>query len=68
MNATVFNAQTTQVFQRFFLAEIYVDMGRRDDARRELNAVLNSTPGPGWAPETREFQQKARAMLDKLAK
>lgn len=47
----------------YFLAETYLEMGRRDDARRELQKVLDAPPHPEWAPEVREFQQKARALL-----
>ena len=47
----------------FFLAETYLEMDRRDDARRELQKVLDAPLHPEWVPEVREFQQKARALL-----
>lgn len=47
----------------YFLAETYLEMDRRDDARRELQKVLDAPLHPEWVPEVREFQQKARALL-----
>lgn len=48
----------------FFLAELFVDDHRRDEARAELQKVIDGPVDPQWAPEDREFQQKARALLD----
>lgn len=50
----------------FFLAEAYADTGRRDEARREAQRVLDAPLDPEWAPEDREFKAKARALLDRL--
>jgi hypothetical protein len=50
----------------FFLAETFVAMDRRADARAELQKVLDAPINPDWAPEDREFKEKARAMLDKM--
>ncbi len=44
----------------FFLAETLVDLGRRADARAELQKVIDVPLDPEWAPEDREFQEKAR--------
>jgi tetratricopeptide (TPR) repeat protein len=51
---------------RFFLAETYVDMNRKDDARRELQRVLAAPVNPEWAPEDQEFKAKAATLLTKL--
>jgi tetratricopeptide (TPR) repeat protein len=50
----------------FFLAETFVAMGQLEDARRELQKVLDAPVHPDWVPEVSEFKQKARALLEKL--
>jgi hypothetical protein len=50
----------------FFLAETYLEMDKKDDARRELQAVLVAPLNPGWTPEDKEFKEKAAALLKKL--
>jgi hypothetical protein len=50
----------------FFLAETFVAMDRQADARAELQKVLDAPINPDWAPEDRDFKQKAQAMLDKI--
>ena len=50
----------------FFLAELLVDEDRKDEAAAELRAVLDAAVDPEWAPEDREFQTKARALLAKV--
>ena len=54
------------IASRFFLAETYVDMGRKDDARREFQAVIDAPFHPDWIPEEKEFKDKARASLTRL--
>jgi tetratricopeptide (TPR) repeat protein len=51
---------------RFFLAETLLDAGRRDEARAELQRVLDAPVDPGWAPEDREFKHKAQTLLASL--
>jgi hypothetical protein len=50
----------------FFLAETLLDAGRRDDARAELQRVLDAPLDPDWTPEDREFKDKARKLLASL--
>ena len=50
---------------RFFLAETLFSMGRDDEAVEELKAILAAPIDPDWAPEDREFKQKARELLSK---
>jgi len=50
----------------FFLAEVLLDMNRRDEARIELQSVLNAPLHPDWVPEVKEFKQKAAALLSSL--
>jgi tetratricopeptide (TPR) repeat protein len=53
---------------RFFLAETLIDMGRKPEARTELQRVLDAPFNPNWAPEDREFKQKAQTLLATLNK
>ena len=48
---------------RFFLAETLLDAGRKADARAELQRVLDAPGDPDWAPEDREWKDKARKLL-----
>ena len=50
----------------FFLAETLIDMGRTADARAELQKVIEGPVDPDWAPEDREFKEKARQLLATL--
>ena len=50
----------------FFLAEVYLDMNRRDAARREFDTVVAAPFTPDWIPEEREFKKQAEAHLRKL--
>ena len=54
------------IASRFFLAETYLEMDRRADARREFQAVIDAPFHPDWIPEEKEFKQKAEAQLRKL--
>jgi hypothetical protein len=47
----------------FFLAEVLLDEKRRDEARRELQKVLDAPFDPDWAPEDDDYKQRARALL-----
>ena len=47
----------------FFLAETLRARDRRDEARAELQRVLDAPVDPDWAPEDRAFKQKARDLL-----
>jgi tetratricopeptide (TPR) repeat protein len=51
---------------RFFLAETLLDMGRSAEARAELQQVIDGPTDPEWAPEDREFKEKARRLLTTL--
>jgi len=54
------------IASRYFLAETYEDMGRKADAVLLLHEIEALGVDPDWAPEDREFKQKARALLAKL--
>jgi hypothetical protein len=51
---------------RYFLAETLIADGRKDDARAELQKVIDAPLDPEWTPEDREFKQKARRLLASL--
>jgi len=50
----------------FFLAETLIDMNRKQEARAELQKVLDGPVDPDWIPEDREFQEKARRLFTTL--
>jgi tetratricopeptide (TPR) repeat protein len=47
----------------YFLAETLVDEGKKDEARAELQKVLDVPLDPEWAPEDRDFKAKAQRLL-----
>ncbi len=51
---------------RFFLAETLIDMGRKPEAKAELQRVLDAPLNPDWTPEDKEWKQKARDLLATL--
>jgi tetratricopeptide (TPR) repeat protein len=53
-------------FLRLHLAEAYVDVGRSEDARQQLNAIINMTPDPNYLPEYKEAAAGARELLEKI--
>jgi tetratricopeptide (TPR) repeat protein len=50
----------------FFLAEVLLDDGRKDEARGELQKIIDAPIDPEWAPEDRDFKEKARSLLTGL--
>jgi len=62
--ALTYNPDSTATL--FFLAELYLDDDRDDDARRMLQRVLAAPLDPAWAPEDRRFKARARALLADL--
>jgi tetratricopeptide (TPR) repeat protein len=62
--ALTYNPNST--ISHFFLAETYLDMNRRGDAKSEFQKVLDVPIDPEWAPEDRDFKMKAKARLNEL--
>ena len=62
--ALTYNAESTATL--YFLAEVILERGRRDDAVATFRRVLNAPLDPDWTPEDRDFKNKARARLDAL--
>jgi tetratricopeptide (TPR) repeat protein len=50
----------------YFLAETLIARGRNAEARAELQRVLDAPLHPEWAPEDREWKEKARALLARM--
>jgi len=48
---------------RFFLAETLFAMDRDEEAIEQLKMVIAAPINPEWAPEDKEFKQKAQALL-----
>lgn len=47
----------------YFLAEVLLDSGRKEEGRAELERVLDAPLDPDWMPEDNDFKAKARALL-----
>jgi len=60
----MYNPRSTA--SHFFLAELLIDDGRKEEAATELESVIDAPIDPEWAPEDREFQTKARALLSRV--
>ncbi|MCA1593588.1 MAG: TRAP transporter TatT component family protein [Acidobacteria bacterium] len=54
------------VLLRLRLAEAYLSVKRRDDARQQLNAMLKMKSNPDYIPEQQSALAKARRLLEKL--
>jgi hypothetical protein len=51
---------------RFFLAETLLGLDRTQEARAELQKVLEAPIDPHWGPEDRVFKERARRLLSSL--
>src|SRR5437762_1793710 len=47
----------------YFLAELLLDDGRKEEGRAELQKVLDAPLHPDWTREDREFKENARRLL-----
>lgn len=56
----------TNALLRLHLAEAYQEVGRSEDARKQLNAIINMTADPNYLPEYKEAVTAARQLLTKL--
>ena len=56
----------TNAVLRLHLAEAYQAVGRSDDARQQLNAIINMTPDPNYLPEYKEATAAARRLLETM--
>jgi Tfp pilus assembly protein PilF len=51
---------------RYYLAEAYLKNKRKDDARKQLETVLNMQPDPNYVPEHNDAVAKARELMKKV--
>ncbi|CAN5407285.1 hypothetical protein BH10ACI2_BH10ACI2_20290 [soil metagenome] len=49
---------------RLHLAEAYLAVNRKGDARSQIDAIIQMTPDPNYVPEHRETLEKAKKMLE----
>jgi tetratricopeptide (TPR) repeat protein len=56
----------TNAFLRLHLAEAYQKVGRVEDTRKQLEAIINMTPDPNYLPEYKEAVEEARKLLDNI--
>ena len=54
------------VISHLFLADTLVDLGRKDEARKEYQAAINAPFDPDWTPEDRRFKEQAKRLLQNL--
>jgi len=50
----------------YFLAETLIDEKKKDEARATIQRAIDAPLDPDWAPEDRDFKQKARALIATL--
>ena len=62
--ALAYNPQS--VITRLFLAETLIELNRRDEAKKELEAAIAAPEDAEWAPEDRVFRQQAESRLATL--
>ena len=53
----------TSTVSHFFLAELLDDEGRKDEARAEFQKVVDAPLSRDWAPEDRDFKERATRVL-----
>ncbi len=51
---------------RLHLAEAYTAVGRTDDARRQLDAIITMAPDPNHLPEQKEAVAEAHRLMEKI--
>jgi tetratricopeptide (TPR) repeat protein len=64
--ALAYNPQS--IITHLFLAETLVELGRKDDARKELEAAMAAPLDPEWMPEDRRFKEQAKQLGAKLSR
>ena len=56
------------IISHLFLAETLIELGRSDEARKEIEAALAAPISADWAPEDRRFKEQAKTLLSRLRK
>jgi predicted Zn-dependent protease len=62
--ALAYNPQS--VITHLFLAETLLELDRKAEARKELEAAVAAPEDPEWAPEDRVFRAQAKRLLATL--
>jgi tetratricopeptide (TPR) repeat protein len=62
--ALAYNPQS--VITRLFLAETLIELDRRAEAKKELEAAIAAPEDTEWAPEDRGFREQAKRLLATL--
>lgn len=62
--ALTYNPHSTATL--YFLSEVLLERGKKDEARKTLQAVLDAPLDPDWTPEDQDFKRKAEARLKQL--
>lgn len=55
----------SNAFLQLHLAEAYLKVGRKADARQQLNAIISMTPDQNYLPEYKEAVTEAHKLLEK---
>ena len=53
-------------FLHLHLAEAYAKVGRKDDARKQLNFILSMTPDQNYLPEYKEASTDAHKLMEQI--
>lgn len=56
------------IISLLFLAETLIELDRKDEAKRTLNAALAAPLDPAWTPEDTRFKAQAKQLLAKLTR
>lgn len=56
----------TNPLLRYYLAQAYLKTNRKDDARKQLETVINMQPDPNYVPEHNDAVNKARELMKKV--
>lgn len=56
----------TNPFTRIYLADTYLKLKKKEEAKKELKELINMEPDPRWVPETKELKKKAEQMLKEM--
>ena len=59
-----YNPQSTATL--WFLSEVLIERGKKDEARKTLQQVLDAPLDPDWTPEDKDFKRKAMDRLKSL--
>ncbi|MEW6456995.1 MAG: tetratricopeptide repeat protein [Acidobacteriota bacterium] len=56
----------TNALTRIYLADTYLKLKKKEEAKKELQEVINMEPDSRWIPETKELKKKAEQMLREI--